>query len=443
MISQSIYQALISGNTKLAVVGLGYVGLPAAIEFSKHVQVIGFDIDTKRISEYQNGIDLTKSTGKELSDTSMEFTSDAARLREARFIIVAVPTPATKEDRTPDFTALEQASRTVGENLAPDSIVVFESTVYPGVTEELCAPIIEQASGLKCGYDWKIGYSPERINPGDRVHTFSTICKIVSGMDEESAGEIQKVYDLVVKAGTYLVSSIRTAEAVKVMENSQRDINIAFMNECSKICDKSHIDTYEVFTAMNTKWNALGFQPGLVGGHCIGEDSYYLLEYARKIACDMPLLSNGRHVNETMASYAADRAVQEMLAAKKDLKRATVLIWGLTFKENCPDIRNSKVADLIARLRAYQIEPIVTDEWANPEDVREMYSIELVPFNKLPLADCIIVAVAHHEYKSITVKQLLGMYKNDLRNDEKILLDIKSIYPLKELSASGLRFWRL
>ena len=439
---QSIYQALVSGDTKLAVVGLGYVGLPVAIEFSKYVQVIGFDIDPKRISAYRNGIDPTNSVVEEIQSGTIEFTSDPAKLREAQFIIVAVPTPTT-ENRSPDFTALMQASQTVGENLAPGTIVVFESTVYPGVTEELCAPIIEQVSGLQCGVQWKIGYSPERINPGDSVHTFSTVRKIVSGMDEETTEEMQNVYDLAVKAGTYPVSSIRTAEAVKVMENSQRDLNIAFMNECSKICDKSHIDTHEVFTAMNTKWNALDFQPGLVGGHCIGEDSYYLLEYAKKIDCGTPILSHGRHTNEAMASYVAHRAVKEMLAARKDLKRAKVLVWGITFKENCSDIRNSKVADLIAQLRTYQVDSIVTDEWADPEAVREMYSIELTPFEKLPPADCIIVAVGHREYQSIAMEQLLKMYKNDLQNDEKILLDIKSIYPLEALTASGLHFWRL
>lgn len=440
--SQRIYQALVSGNTKLAVVGLGYVGLPVAIEFSKYVQVIGFDADTRRINAYRNGVDLTSSVGEEIQSTTIEFTSDPAKLREAQFVIVAVPTPTT-EDRSPDFTALMQASQTVGENLAPGAIVVFESTVYPGITEELCAPIIEQASGLKCGTQWKIGYSPERINPGDPVHTFSTIRKIVSGMDGESAEEIQKVYDIAVKAGTHLVSSIRTAEAVKVMENSQRDVNIAFMNECSKICDRGRINAHEVFTAMKTKWNALDFEPGLVGGHCIGEDSYYLLEYAKKIGCGTPILSHGRHTNEAMASYVAHRAVKEMLAARKDLKRAKVLVWGITFKENCSDIRNSKVADLIAQLRTYQIAPIVTDEWADPEAVREMYNIELTPFEKLPPADCIIVAVGHREYQSIAMEQLLKMYKNDLQNDEKILLDIKSIYPLEALTASGLHFWRL
>lgn len=439
---QNIYQALVSGNEKLALVGLGYVGLPVAIEFAKYIQVIGFDIDQKRISDYKNGIDITQEMKEEIKDTTIEFTSDPAKLREARFVIVAIPTP-TKGDNTPDFTLLENASRIIGENLTPGSIVVFESTVYPGVTETLCAPIIERTSGLKCGVDWKIGYSPERINPGDHIHTFSSICKIVSGMDDESASEIQKVYDIAVKAGTCLVSSIKTAEAVKVIENSQRDVNIAFMNECSKICEKTNIDTNEVLTAMNTKWNALGFQPGLVGGHCIGEDSYYLLAYAKKQKCDVPVLSHARHMNESMAAYIADRVVREMTAAQKDMKQATVLIWGITFKENCSDIRNSKVVDLIARLKTYQVEPIVTDECANSEAVQEMYGIKLVPFDELPLADCIIVAVGHNAYKSISMQRLVKMYKNELPNDQKILLDVKSIYHMEELCASGIHFWRL
>lgn len=443
MDSWNIYKALISGNTKLAVVGLGYVGLPVALEFSKYVKVVCFDVDQNRIKQCQNVLYPTKSTEITWSDKSIEFTADPVKLKEARFIIVAVPTPTAGKERAPDFTALEHASRTVGENLSPGSIVVFESTVYPGVTENLCAPLIEQASDLKCGVHWKIGYSPERINPGDQVHTFSTICKIVSGMDEESAEEIQKIYNLVVKAGTHRVSSIKVAEAVKVMENSQRDLNIAFMNECSKIFDRSNIDTHEIITAMKTKWNALDFQPGLVGGHCIGEDPYYLMEYAKKINCDMPVLSHGRQVNENMASYVADRAVQEMLEVKKDLKQATVLIFGLTFKENCPDIRNSKVVDLINRLKTYQIEPVVTDAYADSESVKEMYGIKLVSFDQLPLADCIIIAVAHNAYKSIQLQELLEMYKDELQNNEKILIDVKSIYPLEALSASGIRFWRL
>lgn len=439
---QNICQALISGNEKLAIVGLGYVGLPVALEFARYVQVIGLDIDQKRIDDYKHGIDVTQKRKEELEGAAIEFTTDPTRLKESRFIIVAVPTP-TKADNTPDLTLLENASRMIGENLTAGTIVVFESTVYPGITKALCMPTIERSSGLKCGVDWKIGYSPERINPGDQVHTFPNICKIVSGMDAESAAEIKKVYDIAVKAGICPVSSIETAEAVKAIENSQRDINIAFMNECAKICDKLNIDTGEVLSAMNTKWNALGFQPGLVGGHCIGEDSYYLLELAKNLKCDAPILAHGRRVNESMAPYIADRAVQEMLNVQKDIKKATVLVWGITFKENCPDIRNSKVIDLINRLKMYQVEPIVTDENADNDAVQEKYGVRLVPFDELPLADCIIVAVGHNAYKSLPMQKLLSMYKDELPNNEKVLLDVKSIYSLDELYASGIHFWRL
>ena len=277
-----IYQNLISGKEKLALVGLGYVGMPIAVEFAKHIKVIGFDINEKRINEYRNGIDATKEVGETIKSTTVDFTADAARLKEAKFIIVAVPTPVN-DDTTPDLRPVESASRIVGRNLTAGSIVVFESTVYPGVTEDICMPVIEKESGLKCGIDWKIGYSPERINPGDRVHTLTNIRKIVSGMDAEASCEIKKVYDIVIQAGTFVVSGIKTAEAVKVVENSQRDINIAFMNEIAMICDRMHIDTEEVLAGMNTKWNALGFKPGLVGGHCIGIDPYYLTNAAEKL----------------------------------------------------------------------------------------------------------------------------------------------------------------
>ena len=294
-----IYQNLISGSTKLALVGLGYVGMPIAVEFAKHIRVIGFDINAQRIWEYQNGIDATNEVGDAIKNTTVEFTADAAKLKEAEFIIVAVPTPVNK-DNTPDLGPVKSASRTVGQNLTPGSIVVFESTVYPGVTEDICVPIIEKESGLKCGVDWKIGYSPERINPGDRVHTLTNICKIVSGMDEEACREIKKVYDIVIKAGTFPVSTIKTAEAVKVVENSQRDINIAFMNEVAMICDRMHIDTDEVLAGMNTKWNALGFRPGLVGGHCIGVDPYYLTNAAEKLGYHSQIILNGRKVNDSI-----------------------------------------------------------------------------------------------------------------------------------------------
>lgn len=438
----NIYQGLISGTEKLALVGLGYVGMPIAVEFAKHVKVIGFDINEKRINEYKNGIDSTNEVGEAIKNTTVDFTADPTKLKEAKFIIVAVPTPV-REDNSPDLGPVEGASRTVGQNLAPGSIVVFESTVYPGVTEDVCVPIIEKESGLKCGEEWKIGYSPERINPGDRVHTLTNIRKVVSGMDEESAREIQKVYDIVINAGTFMASNIKTAEAVKVVENSQRDINIAFMNEIAIICDKLNIDTDEVLAGMNTKWNALGFKPGLVGGHCIGVDPYYLTNAAEKLGYHSKIILNGRQVNDGMGSYVAGAAVKEMIEAGKAPKKATVLILGLTFKENCPDTRNSKVVDIINRLKEFNIEPVVTDSWADKDVAKKEYGVDLVPWEEIPKADCVIVAVGHKEYRSMSTMQLKDLFKPELPDDEKILVDVKSLYRMDELKASGMRFWRL
>lgn len=438
----NIYKGLIAGEEKLALVGLGYVGMPIAVEFAKHINVIGFDINEKRIEEYKNGIDSTNEVGEAIKNTTVEFTADPARLREAKFLIVAVPTPV-KEDNSPDLRPVEGASKTIGQNLSPGSIVVFESTVYPGVTEDICVPIIEKESGLKCGVDWKIGYSPERINPGDRVHTLTNIKKVVSGMDEESAREIKKVYDIVIKAGTFPVSNIKTAEAVKVVENSQRDINIAFMNEIAIICDKLGIDTYEVLEGMNTKWNALGFKPGLVGGHCIGVDPYYLTNAAEKLGYHSQIILNGRQVNDSMGAYVADAAIKAMIEAGKAPKKATVVILGLTFKENCPDTRNSKVVDIVNRLREFDIEPVVTDNWADSAVAKKEYGVELTPYDEIPKADCVIVAVGHNEYRSMSTMQLKKLFKEDLPDEEKVLVDVKSLYRMDELQASGMRFWRL
>ncbi len=442
MTFKHIYSDLISGKEKLALVGLGYVGMPIAVEFAKHVKVIGFDINEKRINEYQNGIDSTNEVGEAIKNTTVEFTADPKRISQAKFIIVAVPTPV-KDDNSPDLRPVKSASKTVGQNLSPGSIVVFESTVYPGVTEDICIPIIENESGLKCGIDWKIGYSPERINPGDRVHTLTTIRKIVSGMDEETAKEVKKVYDIVIKAGTFPVSTIKTAEAVKVVENSQRDINIAFMNEIAMICDKLNIDTDEVLAGMNTKWNALGFKPGLVGGHCIGVDPYYLTNAAEKLGYHSQIILNGRQVNDSMGGFVADAAIKEMIEAGKAPKKSTVVIMGLTFKENCPDTRNSKVVDIVHRLKEYEIEPIVTDNWADKEVAKQEYDVELVPFEKVPKADCIIVAVGHNEFRSMSMMQIKELFKDELPDAEKVLLDVKSLYRMDELRASGMRFWRL
>lgn len=437
-----IYNGLISGEEKLALVGLGYVGMPIAVEFAKHIKVIGFDINEKRVNEYKNGIDSTNEVGEAIKDTKVEFTADPSKLKEAKFIVVAVPTPVN-EDNTPDLRPVEGASRTVGQNLSAGTIVVFESTVYPGVTEDICVPIIEKESGLKCGVDWKIGYSPERINPGDRVHTLTNIRKVVSGMDEESANEIKKVYDIVIKAGTFPVSNIKTAEAVKVVENSQRDINIAFMNEIAIICDKLKIDTDEVLAGMNTKWNALGFKPGLVGGHCIGVDPYYLTNISEKLGYHSQIILNGRKVNDSMGAFVADAAIKEMIEAGMAPKKATVVILGLTFKENCPDTRNSKVVDIVNRLKEYDINPVVTDNWADADIAKHEYNIELTPWNEVPKADCVIVAVGHNEFRSMSMMDLKSLFKENLSDDEKVLVDVKSLYRMDELKASNMRFWRL
>ncbi|MBQ6088678.1 MAG: nucleotide sugar dehydrogenase [Firmicutes bacterium] len=438
----NIYNDLIAGKSKLALVGLGYVGMPIAVEFAKHINVIGFDINKQRVEEYKNGIDSTNEVGDAIKNTTVDFTSDSKRLGEASFIVVAVPTPVN-DDTSPDLRPVEGASRTVGQNIRPGTIVVFESTVYPGVTEDVCVPIIEKESGLKCGVDWKIGYSPERINPGDRVHTLTNIRKVVSGMDEESANEIQKVYDIVVKAGTFRVSNIKTAEAVKVVENSQRDINIAFMNEVAMICDRLGIDTIEVLDGMNTKWNALGFKPGLVGGHCIGVDPYYLTNAAEKLGYHSQIILNGRKVNDSMGAFVADAAIKEMIEAGKAPKNSTVIILGLTFKENCPDTRNSKVEDIYNRLKEFKIKPVVCDPWADPAVAKKEYGITLTPFEELPKADCVIVAVGHNDYRSMSMLRLKELFKPELTDEEKVLVDVKSLYRMDELKASGLRFWRL
>lgn len=438
----NIYENLIAGKDKLALVGLGYVGMPIAVEFAKHVKVIGFNHNERRIQQYKSGIDPTNEVGNEvISKTTVDFTSDEKRLSEAKFIIVAVPTPV-KDDNNPDLEPVENASRIVGRNMVPGTIVVYESTVYPGVTEDICIPILEKESGLKCGEDFKVGYSPERINPGDRVHTLTNIRKIVSGMDEESAKVIKKVYDIVIKAGTFPVSTIKTAEAVKVVENSQRDINIAFMNEIAMICDRMGIDTDEVLAGMNTKWNALGFKPGLVGGHCIGVDPYYLTNVAEKLGYHSQIILNGRKVNDSMGAFVADAAIKQMIEAGKAPKSAKVYIFGITFKENCPDTRNSKVYDIIKRLKEYEIIPQVTDPWADPEIAKREYGVDLIPFEEVKDADCIIVAVGHKEFRDLPIYTVKGFYK-DMPDNEKVFLDVKSLYRVDELNASGMRYWRL
>lgn len=436
------YDNLVSGRGKLAVVGLGYVGLPIAVEFAKHINVIGYDVDEKRIQDYLSGIDPTNEVGAEIKATNAEFTNDKSRLAEACFIIVAVPTPVDDAGK-PDLMALKDASKIIGQNLSSGTVVVFESTVYPGVTESVCLPIIESESGLKCGYEWELGYSPERINPGDKIHTVDSIVKVIAGMDENTTTEIKKVYDIIVKVGTYSVSTIQTAEAIKVIENTQRDVNIAFMNEVAKICDRMKIDTNEVLAGMNTKWNALDFKPGLVGGHCIGIDPIYLNYAAEQFDCCSQLIYNSRLINDSMSTYVADNAIKTMQKSGLDIKNAVVIIMGITFKENCPDIRNSKVVDIVHRLKDYGINPIITDPWADRDVVQREYNIELVDMKSIPKADCIIIAVGHREYRAMPIAKLKSLFKENSGDNEKVIIDVKSLYRMDELMVSGMSFWRL
>ena len=438
----SLYSDVVNGKEKISVVGLGYVGLPLAVAFAKKVDVIGFDLNSKKIDLYKSGIDPTNEVGNDaIKLTKVTFASDEAKLKEAKFHIVAVPTPINS-DKTPDLTPVESASAIVGRNLTKGSIVVYESTVYPGVTEEICVPILEKESGLKCGVDFKVGYSPERINPGDKVHRLETIKKIVSGMDEESLEEIAKIYELVIEVGVHRVSSIKVAEAAKVVENSQRDINIAFMNELAMVFDRMGIDTKEVIEAMNTKWNALGFYPGLVGGHCIGVDPYYFIYQAEKLGYHSQIILSGRKINDGMGEFVADAIIKKLVLANKVVKSSKVVIFGVTFKENCPDIRNSKVADVIKRLNEYGIEPIIVDPMADKEEVKDEYGITLADFNDISDADCLVFAVAHNEYKNMTLEQIDRLFKN-VDNSEKIIVDVKSIFNKKEIEDKGYSYWRL
>lgn len=439
----SLYSRLISREERLAVVGLGYVGMPIAVAFAnKGIDVIGFDLNKAKIELYQNGIDPTKEVGDEaIKSSSVCFTCDEKNLQKAKFHIVAVPTPVNS-DHTPDLSPVIGASEIVGRNLTKGSYVVFESTVYPGCTEDICIPILEKESGLKCGIDFRVGYSPERINPGDKVHRLENITKIVSGCDDEALKTIKAVYDIVIDVGTYPVSNLRTAEAVKVVENSQRDINIAFMNELAMAFDKMDIDTNEVVNGMNTKWNALGFRPGLVGGHCIGVDPYYFTYQAEKLGYHSQIILNGRIVNDGMGKFVADAAIKNMIAVGQAPKKSKVVILGLTFKENCPDTRNSKVDDIIKRLAEYEIIPIVVDPWANDWDAMHEYGVMLTKLEDVKDADCVIVAVAHNEFKAMSLSNIKKLFKN-CDDTEKVLIDVKGLYNIEDLKHSGMRYWRL
>ena len=424
----NIYQALLDQKTSLSLIGLGYVGLPIAVAFSKKVNVIGFDISKEKIDELKSGIDRTgELEDGELENSTILFTANDADLKKASFHIVAVPTPLTR-DNTPDLSPLESASRIVGKNLQKGSIVVFESTVYPGVTEEVCVPILEKESGLKSGHDFKVGYSPERINPGDKVHRLETIVKVVSGEDEESLDEIAKVYEMVVEAGIHKAQSIKVAEAAKVIENAQRDINIAFMNELSIIFDKMGINTKDVLDAAATKWNFLKFYPGLVGGHCIGVDPYYLTYKANQLGYQSQIISSGRKINDSMGRYIAQKTIKLMSRKKLDLHNSKIAIFGFTFKENCPDIRNTKVYDIYTEFCEFGLKPLVYDPIASKKEVYDEYGIELVEETDLIEIDVAIFAVAHTIFKNLEPKDINSYFKNI---NNSVIFDVKSIYKNK------------
>ncbi len=434
----ALYEKIINREEKISLVGLGYVGMPIAVAFAKKADVIGYDLNAKKIELYKSGIDPTREVGDEaIRSTTVEFTADESQLRNAKFHIVAVPTPVN-DDHTPDLSPVEGASRILGRNLTKGSVVVFESTVYPGVTEDVCVPILEKESGLVCGVDFKIGYSPERINPGDKVHRLETITKIVSGMDEETLEVVAKVYELVVEAGVHRAETIKVAEAAKVIENSQRDINIAFMNELSIIFNKMGIDTQSVLRAAGTKWNFLKFFPGLVGGHCIGVDPYYLTYKAEMLGYHSQVILAGRRINDDMGRYVAENVVKNLIAADKQVKNARVAILGFTFKENCPDTRNTRVIDIINELREYGISPIVADPQADSEEAKAIYGIEFADISDVRDMDAVILAVAHDDFKNLSISDIDSMIRG-----KKVLLDIKGILDRKEYEEAGYNYWRL
>ena len=435
-------QNLIDGKEKLAVVGLGYVGLPLAITFAeKGIHVIGFDLNKEKINKYLEGLDPTNEVGDERVKNcpNIEFTSDETKLSEAKFIIVAVPTPVL-ENKMPDLRPLEGASALIGKNLSKGTIVVYESTVYPGATEEVCLPILEKESGLKCGFDFKIGYSPERINPADKNNTLTKIMKITSGMDQESSDIIASVYGYIIEAGIHKASSIKVAEAAKVIENSQRDINIAFVNELALIFDRLGIDTLEVLEAAGTKWNFLPYRPGLVGGHCIGVDPYYLANKASEVGYHAQVILSGRRINDGMAKFVAEKTIKKLIANNVRVKGADVLVMGLTFKENCPDLRNSKVADIVKELKEYGTNVHVIDPTADKLEAKREYGIVLEDEEHIKNMDAVVVAVGHKQYREMKLEDF-RKYFNPVYS-KPLLIDVKSLYN-KEMAEKEYDYWRL
>ena len=437
-----LFDKIVRGEALISVVGLGYVGLPIAVAFTRKARVIGFDINREKIALYKSGCDPTREVGDDvIKHTAVQFTSDETMLQKAKFHIIAVPTPVS-DDKTPDLKAVTEASRAVGRNLTLGSVVVYESTVYPGVTEEICIPILEEESGLKCIRDFKVGYSPERINPGDKVHRLETIVKIVSGIDEETLDVVAKVYGLVVEAGVYRAESIKVAEAAKVIENSQRDINIAFMNELSIIFNKAGIDTNMVLAAAATKWNFLKFYPGLVGGHCIGVDPYYLTYKAEQLGYHSQVILSGRRINDDMGKYVAENTVKTLIRADIPIKPAKVAILGFTFKENVPDTRNTRIIDIIRELAEYGIRPVVTDPVADIDEAERIYGIKFAQLSDIKDYDAVILAVAHEEYRKLDKAAIDKMFKKE-PNDKKVLIDIKGLLDRRTYEAAGYQYWSL
>lgn len=438
--SMSLKDAIVLGEEKISVIGLGYVGLPLAVAFANFTQVVGFDISCEKIEQYKKGHDLTQEVGNEvLSQSSIDFTCDEEKLSTCLFHIIAVPTPI-KNDKTPNLTPVIEASKTLGRHLQKGSIVVYESTVYPGVTEEICIPLLEEYSGLTCGTDFSIGYSPERINPGDKIHRLENITKVVSGYDEETLDVIADLYELIIEAGVHRASSIKVAEAAKVIENSQRDINIAFMNELAIIFNKMDIDTKEVLEAAGTKWNFLHFTPGLVGGHCIGVDPYYLTYRAKQLGYQAEVILSGRRINDYMGKYVAQETIKHLIQAGKSIKDAKVAILGITFKENCPDVRNTKVLDIINELNDYGVETFIHDPVADTSELLRENNITLLSLDAVNDMDAIIIAVAHDVFKELDLEWI----NNASSKDQKpILIDVKGLFSVSSNEDLDLLYWRL
>jgi UDP-N-acetyl-D-galactosamine dehydrogenase len=439
-------------DLKISLVGLGYVGMPLAVAFAKQVPVVGFDVNKEKINKYLSGVDVTNEVGDEaIKASTVDFTYDEIKLRGCNFHVVAVPTP-TNEDKTPDLRPVIGASEVLGRNLTKGSIVVYESTVYPGVTEEICVPILERESGLKCGQDFKIGYSPERINPGDKVHRLENIMKIVSGMDEETLDKVAKTYELVIEAGVYRAESIKVAEAAKLIENCQRDVNIAFVNELAIIFDKMGIDTKAVIDAAGSKWNFIKLNPGLVGGHCIGVDPYYLIHRAKEVGIESKVIAAGRNINDGMTKFIAENTVKSLIKANKRVKNAKVAVLGLTFKEDCPDTRNTKVVDIINELKEYGVNVLATDPVACKGEIKEEYGIDMVSMKDIKDVDAIILAVSHHQYRDMTIKDFAPLYRSEaldevaVAKDEEekdVFIDVKGIMDRHSVDSNSMVYWRL